>query len=148
MTVEMSRLGLLRFKGLARRTEGEVLRLADRVLPVSDVLAERLVDLGAAPDKVHVIRNAADPARYGDPAAVEGKALRASLGLEEDAFVAGFVGFMRGWHRLDLALPALQQDPYPLDNIFDPFPAYDGQVGVSAYHETPINGLCQIIHMI
>ena len=111
MTDEMSRLGLLRFGGLARRTEAEVLGLADRVLPVSDVLAERLVELGTPWDKVHVIRNAADPARYGESAAAEGRALRASLGLAEDAFIAGFVGYMRAWHRLDLALSALQQHP-------------------------------------
>ncbi len=107
MTEEMARLSLLRFPRLAQRCEQAVLGLADRVLPVSGVLAERLCGLGAEASRLQVIRNAADPRRYGDAAREEGRELRRRLGLEEPAFVVGFVGYMRDWHRLDMALAAM-----------------------------------------
>ncbi|MHC4516530.1 MAG: glycosyltransferase family 4 protein [Planctomycetota bacterium] len=107
MTDEMARLGLLRFQRLARRSEHDVLGLADRVLAVSDVLGERLCELGAAAAKLRIIRNAADPSRHGDTAREQGKQLRHQLGLPATAFVVGFIGYMRSWHRLDLALAAM-----------------------------------------
>ena len=109
MCEEMARLGLLRFPRLARRSEQEVLRLADRVLPVSDVLAERLCGLGAAVARLRVIRNAADPRRYNGSAQERGRELRQRLGLEATDLVVGFVGYMRDWHRLDLALQAMAE---------------------------------------
>lgn len=104
---EMQRLGLLYFKQLAQRTECELLRSADRVLPVSQVLARRLTDLGAPADRVRVVRNGADPARFDAASQSEGRRLRADLGLGNGQFLLGFIGYMRPWHRLDLVLDAM-----------------------------------------
>ena len=107
MTVEMHRLGLLRLSRRARRTEQAVLGRADAVLAVTQVLADMLVDLGAPADRVHVIGNGASPDRYVDGARAAAAALRDSWGLDADAFVLGFVGYMRPWHRLELVLDVM-----------------------------------------
>ncbi|MCA8955099.1 MAG: glycosyltransferase, partial [Planctomycetes bacterium] len=107
MCDEMEKLGLLRFARRARKTEREVLAGADRVLAVSDVLAERLIELGAARDRVRVIRNGAEPSRFSAEAVAEGRRLRGELGLGDQVLVIGFIGFMRPWHRLDMVVEAL-----------------------------------------
>jgi glycosyltransferase involved in cell wall biosynthesis len=107
MCDEMERLGLLRFARRARRTERAVLAGADRVLAVTGVLRRRLIECGADAGRTLVIGNGAEPSRYGDEARAAGRALR--RGLPEGAFVLGFVGYMRPWHRLDLALEAMQR---------------------------------------
>lgn len=109
MTVEMARLELLRMPRRARRTERLVLSQADAVLAVTQVLADMLVDLGAPRERVHVIGNGADPERYGDAAREAARRLRAGWGLGPDAFVLGFVGYMRPWHRLDLVLDVMSR---------------------------------------
>ena len=109
MCDEMERLNLLRFKSRGRRAEREVLAGADRVLAVSDVLANRLQDLGADSSRLQVIRNGADPARSDEHARQAGQDLRARLGLSADDFVVGFIGYMRDWHRLDRVIDAMRQ---------------------------------------
>jgi glycosyltransferase involved in cell wall biosynthesis len=107
MCDEMQELGLLRFPRRARRTERAVLGGAARVLPVTQVLARRLAECGAAPERVRVIGNAADPRRYATLAPAAVAAARHALGVPPDAFALGFVGFVRDWHRLDLVLEAM-----------------------------------------
>lgn len=107
MVDEMHKLGALRFRARARRTEREVLGGADRVLAVTSVLADSLVQLGARRDAVRVVPNGAEPCRYGDRERSAAAAVRARLGVAADAFVLGFVGYMRPWHRLDLVLDAM-----------------------------------------
>ena len=107
MTVEMARLGQLRFPRRARATERAALAGADAVLAVTRVLADMLVDLGARRERVHVIGNGAEPARYGADAAVAAAAVRTRWALPAGAFALGFVGYMRPWHRLDLVLDAM-----------------------------------------
>jgi len=107
MCEEMARLGLLRFPRVARRAEQEVLCGADRVLCVSDVLAGRVADLGTPASRLRVIRNAADLRRYDGLARDGARELRRRLGLGPGDLVVGFVGHMREWHRLDLALAAM-----------------------------------------
>ena len=112
MTDEMKALGLLRFGWRARSIERKVLSGADAVLAVSGVLRDRLVELGARPECTHIIRNGADPERY-DTAAVDRAAqLRRELMLDADAFVLGFVGYARPWHRLDLAVELLARSGF------------------------------------
>lgn len=107
MVDEMTELGLLRFPRRAAATERAVLAGADRVLAVTRVLGDLLVARGACPEAVRVIHNGADPDRFG-PAVREAAAqVRRRLGLGQDAFAVGFVGYMRLWHRLDLVLPAM-----------------------------------------
>jgi glycosyltransferase involved in cell wall biosynthesis len=107
MTIEMERLRLLRMPRRARRTERDVLGRADAVLAVTQVLADMLVDLGARRERVHVIGNGVDPARYDDEVRTKAGGLRASWGMGDEHFVLGFVGYMRPWHRLDLILEVM-----------------------------------------
>ena len=107
MVDERQQLGALRFPALARRTERAVLGGADRVFAVSEVLGAMLVERGARKDRVRVVPNAAEPERYGEPARRAGAAVRARLSLPAGAFVLGFVGYLRAWHRLELALDAM-----------------------------------------
>lgn len=107
MTLEMARLGLLRFPRRARATERAVLGGADAVLAVTQTLADMLVDLGARRERVHVVGNGAVPERYGSEAVAAAAAVRARWGLPAGAFALGFVGYMRPWHRLDLVLAAM-----------------------------------------
>ena len=109
MTDEMQRLGLLRFGKKARATERETLRGADRVLAVTQTLADRLVELGAQRDRVVVIGNGAQPERYGPAARDDARSVRTRWRLPEDAVAMGFVGFMRDWHRLDMAVACLSR---------------------------------------
>ena len=107
MCDEMTRLGLLRFPRRARRVERRVLGGADRVFPVTRVLRDWLVRCGARAAACRVIGNAAVPGRYPPEVAAAGAAVRATHGIPADAFVLGFVGYMRDWHRLDFAVDAL-----------------------------------------
>lgn len=109
MTLEMQGLGKLCLPRRARRTEREVLGKADAVLAVTQVLADMLVEAGARRERVHVIGNGAVRERYGDEAGLLAQELRSRWELAEDAFVLGFVGYMRPWHRLDLVLDVMQR---------------------------------------
>ena len=112
MTDEMQRLGLLRFPRRARATERLVLSGADRVLAVTQALGDRLEELGARRETLVVIGNGAQPERYGDEARAAAKEIRSRWGLPPSAVVLGFVGFMREWHRLDLAVDALARPEF------------------------------------
>ena len=112
MTDEMQRLGLLRFPRRARATERLVLSGADRVLAVTQALGDRLEVLGARRETLVVIGNGAQPERYGDEARAAAKEIRSRWGLPPSAVVLGFVGFMREWHRLDLAVDALARPEF------------------------------------
>ena len=91
-------LGLPR---LAERVEGLVWRGCDRVLVVSGPLARRVGDAGVPPDRIAIVPNGIDPARFaGAPDPAEAKR---RLGLEGRT-VLGFVGFVRAWHGLDRVL--------------------------------------------
>ncbi len=131
MTDEMERLGLLRFARRARSTERRVLAGADAVLPVTAVLRDRLVALGARAERCHVIANGAQPERYGEAARRAGRALRAAL--PQGTFVLGFVGFLRDWHRLDLALEVLARPGFEAVQLWvvGEGPALDGLRGRS-----------------
>ena len=80
---------------------------ADRVFAVSDSLRQVAIGLGIAPDKVRVVGNGVDLARFqpGDRAAA-----RAALGLPADAPVFVSVGGLcerKGFHRVIELLPRL-----------------------------------------
>ena len=104
---EMQRLGLLRYPRRARRTEARVLSGADVVFAVTDVLRGLLVEAGAPRERTKVVPNGGVPDRYGEDARRASESFRARLGLGPRAFVLGFVGYMRDWHRLDLAVEVL-----------------------------------------
>jgi glycosyltransferase involved in cell wall biosynthesis len=92
--------GGLAFRRLARMSEQSIWRAADHVLPVTGVLARTVEQAGVRQDKVTVIHNgvSADFLRDRDS-----RPVRARFGLESK-IVLGFTGFVRDWHRVDLAL--------------------------------------------
>lgn len=87
----------------ARAIEAEVFRSADMLAVVSDELAGYVTSRGAAPGRVHVIRNAADTARF-HPAVAPTRL----PGVPDSAFVVGFSGSLKVWHGLDTLLPAFR----------------------------------------
>lgn len=109
MVDEMRNLGLLRLPGRAAATERQVLGGADAVLAVTQVLADMLIERGARADRVHVIQNGAVLERYDATARTAAGELRARQDWPERAFVLGFVGYVRSWHRLDLVLDVMQR---------------------------------------
>lgn len=115
MCEEMERLGQLVFGHRARRSEREVLSAADLVLPVSEVLQSKLIAAGASPARCRVIRNAAVPERHDSLPVAAGMRRRHELGIPEQAMLMGFIGYMRPWHRLDLALQAIASEG--LENV-------------------------------
>jgi glycosyltransferase involved in cell wall biosynthesis len=96
---ERSRFGNLRFRRLAQASERFIWRRADRVLPVTDVLAKRIAIEGVSPARIEVIPNGINLANFPDPA-VPPTGNRERLTL-------GFVGFVRSWHGLDKLIRAL-----------------------------------------
>jgi len=86
------------FPGLARRVEGRIFRSAARVIAVSDVLARRIAKEGVPSERIRVLRNGVDPARFH--ARISGARVRERYGLAGGA-VLGFVGWFREWHGLE-----------------------------------------------
>lgn len=88
---EREKHGGLRLAGLARRLERWTWRSAERVLPVTHVLADILVSHGVERDRICVVPNGIDLARFPPrpPPATDG------------SVTLGFVGFVRAWHGLD-----------------------------------------------
>lgn len=109
---ERSRYGGIALSGLARATERHAWNGADRVLPVTEVLAEHVRRAGVSGDRVVVIPNGVDPRRFeGVPPRTEAKA---ALGLA-GSFVLGFTGFVREWHGLERALSFMADRGTPSD---------------------------------
>ncbi|MDO9710534.1 glycosyltransferase family 4 protein [Paracraurococcus lichenis] len=96
---ERTRHGNLRLRRLARWTEAFVWRRADRVLPVTEVLAGHVAAAGVPRERIAVIPNGIHPEEFAAPAllAAEPKA----------ELVLGFVGFVRDWHGLDAVVRAI-----------------------------------------
>jgi glycosyltransferase involved in cell wall biosynthesis len=90
---ERARFGGLRLKRLASWAERLVWRAADRVLPVTEVLAGHVAAAGVPRHRITVVPNGIDLAAFPPPPAPA---------LEGDGPVMlGFVGFVRDWHGLD-----------------------------------------------
>lgn len=97
---ERTRFGNLRLKRLARWSERFVWRRADRVLPVTEVLAGHVTAAGVPRDRIEVIPNGIDLADFPAPAAEDPAA-------EQETLTLGFVGFVRDWHGLDRVVRAI-----------------------------------------
>ncbi len=89
--------GGLRLGRLAKRLEIYTWQSAARVLPVTQVLANILVANGVEAEKITVIPNGIDLARFPPRA-------QAAPG---DTVTLGFVGFVRAWHGLDLVIEGM-----------------------------------------
>lgn len=93
---EQARWRGLHLRPVAARVEDEVLRGADRVLVVSQTLADWARTRGVPAGRIVVLPNGVDPRPFAaDPAAVA--AQRRELGLAPGP-VLGFVGGLRPWH--------------------------------------------------
>lgn len=86
------------FDGVAERQERFCFAAADRLLVVSTPLAEYLRSTGVE-SAIEVVPNGIHPEVYAQlPASDE---VRAEWGIDPDAVVVGFVGFIREWHGVD-----------------------------------------------
>lgn len=101
--------GGLAMKGFARNCEREVWRAADMVLPVTEVLADRVRAAGVAEDKITVIQNGVSDAFLNPPT---DPSIRSRYGLE-GKIILGFAGFVRAWHGADRVLRFLAQTQNP-----------------------------------
>ena len=90
--------GGLALPRLARWAEGAAWRAADRVLPVTRVLAGYVRDYGVAEERIAVIPNGINEAHFAQAPAPD--AAKAKLGLQ-GKLVLGFTGFVRDWHGVD-----------------------------------------------
>lgn len=103
LVAEQAEFRALSLVSEARTIEVEVFSHADALAVVSDELVPYAIARGAAPGRVHVIRNAVDTARF-TPHAQPAR----WPGLPDGAFVVGFSGSLKAWHGLDTLLPAFR----------------------------------------
>lgn len=89
---------------LLARGESRHLGAADLVACVSSAVAERLLALGVAPDRLLVSPMGVDPHAFSP--AVDGAPVRRRLGIPDDAVVVGWCGSFRPFHGLDTLLDA------------------------------------------
>ena len=91
---------------LARWSESYVWKSADKVLPVTNVLADKVAAAGVDRERIVVVPNGIDPGRFSPVDAAQAKA---SLNLQ-GRIVLGFTGFMREWHGLERLLDVVAAD--------------------------------------
>jgi glycosyltransferase involved in cell wall biosynthesis len=92
---------------VAHRTTCLLCRCADVVISVTPGIGEELQrQTGMAPQRFVTVQNAADPAQVCDG---DGAKVRASLGIEEDDFVVGFVGTFDVWHGTQELVASIEQ---------------------------------------
>lgn len=106
---ERSKYSGLSLKKLATRLETQTWRSATHVLPVTEVLADILVQAGTPRNRITVLHNGIDKSVYE---MLDGTPIRQRYGLGSNV-VLGFTGFVREWHRLDqmIRLIALYNGP-------------------------------------
>jgi glycosyltransferase involved in cell wall biosynthesis len=83
---------------LARWAEGLAWRGADRVLPVTQVLAGYVTAYGVSPQSIAVIPNGINRSHFAQ--APSPQQAKAKLGLD-GCWILGFTGFVRDWHGVD-----------------------------------------------
>ena len=98
LSQERYKYGDLKLLNLARKIEQRCWKAADMCLPVTQVLADILVDNGVKPDKITVIHNGIDPDKFNSN--MNSASARSELKLDGKT-VLGFTGFVREWHKLD-----------------------------------------------
>jgi glycosyltransferase involved in cell wall biosynthesis len=107
---ERMKFGGLGLPWLGHWAESLVWRGADVVLPVTRVLADKVLARGVAPQHVVVIPNGINEEHFAAaPSCGEAKQ---ALGWP-DALILGFTGFVRDWHGVDKVLRWLAQGQSP-----------------------------------
>lgn len=105
---ERSRFDGVSLHRLARWSESHAWRRADHVLPVTAVLARRVMEAGVPPERITVVHNGVDERRFVDHE--DSWQLRSRHGVG-DRCLLGFVGFARPWHGLDAVVRYLAAHP-------------------------------------
>ncbi|GJL90479.1 glycosyltransferase family 4 protein [Hyphococcus sp.] len=97
LAFERAQHGKLALKTFAKNSEAAIWRAADKLLPVTNVLADHLRAAGVAEDRIEVIQNGVggDFLRAHDPSLI-----RERYGVSQK-LVLGFTGFVRDWHGMD-----------------------------------------------
>ncbi len=90
--------GGLALPRLAKWAEGTAWRAADRVLPVTRVLAAHVMEYGVPEERIAIIPNGINKDHFA--AAPDPETAKARLGLQ-GKLVLGFTGFVRDWHGVD-----------------------------------------------
>jgi len=101
---ERSKFDGMSLTWLARWTERYTWNNADHVLPVTQVLAERIKREGVAEKCMTVIPNGIDPGKFYNHMGTD--EAKTKLGIS-GKLVLGFTGFMREWHGLEGVLDLL-----------------------------------------
>ena len=104
---EQERMRGLEMKDLARALETRIFCEADRLLVVSSALRELAQGCGVPAERIFVLPNAVDPARF-DAALGEREAARRELGLGQRCTI-GFVGGLKPWHGTETLLEAFRR---------------------------------------
>lgn len=107
---ERGKFGGLGLPWLAHWAEGVVWRGADFVLPVTQVLAERVAARGVPTERIVVIPNGINEEHFA--AAPSQTAAKDALGWP-NALVLGFTGFVRDWHGVDRVVRWLSSSSAP-----------------------------------
>lgn len=105
---ERSRYHRIALRRLAAWSERFVWNGADVNLPVTDVLADRLREVGVEESRIEIIPNGIDERRFESRDLPDVAKRRHGL---EDRTVLGFVGFIRDWHGLDRVVRYIAERP-------------------------------------
>ena len=97
---ERDRYGKLALKSFARKSERAIWNSAQAVLPVTNVLADKVRAAGVTDDRITVIQNGVSDVFLADHSDAPIRAKYALTGK----LVLGFTGFVRDWHGLDRVL--------------------------------------------
>ena len=103
LAYEQDALGKLAFRRLARFSERWICSNSTRTIVVTGVMKDLLVEEGVPRERIVVVTNGVDPAKFHP--GVQGRQVVARHGLE-GKLVLGFVGWFRPWHGLEMLLQA------------------------------------------
>lgn len=103
LAYEQDALGMLAFRRLARFSERWICSNSTRTIVVTGVMKDLLVEEGVPRERIVVVTNGVDPAKFHP--GVQGRQVVARHALE-GKLVLGFVGWFRPWHGLEMLLQA------------------------------------------
>lgn len=91
---------------LAAAVERDVFAATGRILAVSETLAGLLERAGVARDRIDVVPNAVDPAKFPRPSA-----------RDSELFTIGFAGSLKPWHGVEVLLEAFEKAARELPHL-------------------------------
>lgn len=103
---ERSKYSGLSLSGLARWSQEYCWKNADKVLPVTDVLADYVRNVGVHEEKIDVIANGINTKEFME------KDVEMPVLETNGRLVVGFVGFCREWHGLDKVMSLIAKPGY------------------------------------